>query len=163
MCMKLLFCRQALPSVVLAVRQCQEITRWDVVHLTIMFSCSRYFVPNPSLAAEKAKAKQASKEGKAPAAEAADVPKELELLKGITGYAQPGVLMALMGGSGAAGPVHGLEAPHLQLPCVLLLLPVYSCGWGHGAMAKNIMRCRRLVIQCSQPSIVCLVYIWLRW
>ena len=29
-----------------------------------------------------------------------DVPKELTLLKGITGYAEPGMLMALMGGSG---------------------------------------------------------------
>jgi ABC-type histidine transport system ATPase subunit len=30
-----------------------------------------------------------------------DPPKELELLKGISGYAVPGKLMALMGGSGA--------------------------------------------------------------
>ncbi len=29
------------------------------------------------------------------------MPEQLELLKGITGFAQPGVLMALMGGSGA--------------------------------------------------------------
>jgi ABC-type multidrug transport system ATPase subunit len=31
----------------------------------------------------------------------ADTPKELELLKGITGFAEPGKLTALMGGSGA--------------------------------------------------------------
>ena len=31
----------------------------------------------------------------------ADAPKDLELLKGITGWAQPGQLTALMGGSGA--------------------------------------------------------------
>ena len=42
----------------------------------------RYFVPNPSFGRP-------------------DAPKDLELLKGITGWAQPGQLTALMGGSGA--------------------------------------------------------------
>ena len=44
---------------------------------------TRYFVPNPSY-----------KSG-------SDMPERLELLKGITGYAEPGKLTALMGGSGA--------------------------------------------------------------
>lgn len=44
----------------------------------------RYFVPNPSY-----------KNGKD------DIPEKLELLKGITGFAEPGTLTALMGGSGA--------------------------------------------------------------
>lgn len=35
------------------------------------------------------------------AAAAAEVPRELELLKGVSGFAVPGKLMALMGGSGA--------------------------------------------------------------
>jgi ABC-type multidrug transport system ATPase subunit len=51
----------------------------------------RYFVPNPAAAVQK------KKDG----ASGDDVPKELELLKGITAFAEPGVLMALMGGSGA--------------------------------------------------------------
>ena len=46
----------------------------------------RYFVPNPSFGVKGAPA---------------DAPKDLELLKGITGWAQPGQLTALMGGSGA--------------------------------------------------------------
>lgn len=46
----------------------------------------RYFVDAPS----KAKSDNQSKEN----------PAKLELLKGITGYAAPGVLTALMGGSG---------------------------------------------------------------
>jgi ABC-type multidrug transport system ATPase subunit len=46
----------------------------------------RYFVPNPSFGLKGSPA---------------DTPKELELLKGITGFAEPGKLTALMGGSGA--------------------------------------------------------------
>lgn len=75
----------------------------------------RYFVPNPSY-----------KSG-------SDMPERLELLKGITGYAEPGQLTALMGGSGAgkttlmvregwgAGHVHGeggLGARSRDLPLV---------------------------------------------
>mmetsp|Transcript_17709 Transcript_17709/g.49550 ORF Transcript_17709/g.49550 Transcript_17709/m.49550 type:complete len:1558 (-) Transcript_17709:317-4990(-) len=51
--------------------------------LTLVWKDLHYFVPFPK--------------GK----DAKDTPKELELLKGITGYAQPGTLTALMGGSGA--------------------------------------------------------------
>lgn len=63
----------------------------DVGHMkftpiTLVWQDLHYFVTNP-----KAKAKDAP----------ADLPKELELLKGVTGYCKPGVLMALMGGSGA--------------------------------------------------------------
>ncbi|KAG1677137.1 hypothetical protein FOA52_000943 [Chlamydomonas sp. UWO 241] len=49
--------------------------------ITLVWQNLQYFVPNPS---------------KTP-----DAPAELELLKGITGWAKPGELTALMGGSGA--------------------------------------------------------------
>jgi ABC-type multidrug transport system ATPase subunit len=52
--------------------------------LTLLWKDIHYFVPFP-------KGKDAP----------ADTPKELELLKGITGYSRPGTLTALMGGSGA--------------------------------------------------------------
>ena len=43
---------------------------------------------------------------------------ELELLKGLTGYAEPGVLTALMGGSGAGKTTlmvrHTPTLPHLH-------------------------------------------------
>jgi hypothetical protein len=45
-------------------------------------------------------ADQPSAAGAAGEQHAEDVPKELMLLKGVTGYAEPGILMALMGGSG---------------------------------------------------------------
>lgn len=81
----------------------------------------RYYVPNPAYNAgccgrppkPAAKAAGAGKpgpdvesgDGAAAAAagtfEPLEVPAKLELLKGITGYAVPGELMALMGGSGA--------------------------------------------------------------
>ncbi len=54
---------------------------------------TRYFVPNPSF-----KGKGDDK-----------VPETLELLKGITGYAEPGYLTALMGGSGE-GMKPGVQA-----------------------------------------------------
>lgn len=60
--------------------------------LALLLSLCRYYVPNPAAAGQKKKKKGGPVD---------DVPKELELLKGITGYAEPGVLMALMGGSGA--------------------------------------------------------------
>ncbi|KAG1677139.1 hypothetical protein FOA52_000945 [Chlamydomonas sp. UWO 241] len=51
--------------------------------ITLVWQNLQYFVPNPSV-------------GKTP-----DAPAELELLKSITGWAKPGELTALMGGSGA--------------------------------------------------------------
>lgn len=53
--------------------------------ITLVWRDLRYFVPNPSY---NSKTKD-------------DTPEKLELLKGITGYAEPGQLTALMGGSGA--------------------------------------------------------------
>lgn len=39
-----------------------------------------------------------------------DVPRELQLLKGVSGFAVPGKLMALMGGSGAGEWCHGIRS-----------------------------------------------------
>lgn len=78
----------------------------------------RYTVPNPAYSKSAAKqsaaaAAQAGKEGSTKGDLEKAVPphhaptknlaaqEKLELLKGITGYNEPGVLMALMGGSGA--------------------------------------------------------------
>jgi hypothetical protein len=47
------------------------------------------------------------------AAAAADLPRELELLKGVSGHAVPGKLMALMGGSGAG------EGGQLSTACIV--------------------------------------------
>eukprot|EP00877_Chromochloris_zofingiensis_P010755 jgi/Chrzof1/5933/Cz16g21030.t1 len=89
--------------------------------ITLVFRDLRYYVPNPAYNAgccgrppkPAAKAAGAGKpgpdvesgDGAAAAAagtfEPLEVPAKLELLKGITGYAVPGELMALMGGSGA--------------------------------------------------------------
>lgn len=85
----------------------------------------RYYVPNPSYKGKRAAKKAASKaqgDVEAPAAAAA-APKgiesepELELLKGITGYAQPTVLMALMGGSGAGGAACSCWCHHVGTQC----------------------------------------------
>ncbi|GAX75668.1 hypothetical protein CEUSTIGMA_g3111.t1 [Chlamydomonas eustigma] len=54
--------------------------------VTVVWKNLQYFVPNPSFGLKGSPA---------------DTPKELELLKGITGFAEPGKLTALMGGSGA--------------------------------------------------------------
>ncbi|GAX73712.1 hypothetical protein CEUSTIGMA_g1165.t1 [Chlamydomonas eustigma] len=51
--------------------------------VTLVWRDLRYFVPNPSFGKDSG------------------APSELELLKGITGFAEPGQLTALMGGSGA--------------------------------------------------------------
>ncbi|KAG2487630.1 hypothetical protein HYH03_013769 [Edaphochlamys debaryana] len=55
--------------------------------ITLVFQDLRYFVPHPS-AGQKAD-------------DGSTVPPTLELLKGITGYSEPGSMTALMGGSGA--------------------------------------------------------------
>jgi ABC-type microcin C transport system duplicated ATPase subunit YejF len=49
------------------------------------------------------------------AAAGGGVPKELELLKGVSGFAVPGNLMALMGGSGAGEGLWHLAVLALQL------------------------------------------------
>ncbi|MEW5311977.1 MAG: hypothetical protein WDW38_003643 [Sanguina aurantia] len=68
--------------------------------VTLVFQDLRYFVPNPSYKGKSAAAKPAkADEESGPGPE--EVPAELELLKGITGFAEPCMLMALMGGSGA--------------------------------------------------------------
>jgi hypothetical protein len=91
----------------------------------------RYYVPNPSFKGKRAAKKAASKaqgDVEAPAAAAA-APKgiesepELELLKGITGYAQPTVLMALMGGSGAGGGACSCWCHHVGTHCPTLSCP----------------------------------------
>lgn len=51
--------------------------------ITLVWQHLQYFVPNPAADGKK------------------ETPAELELLKGITGWAKPGELTALMGGSGA--------------------------------------------------------------
>ncbi len=61
----------------------------------------RYFVPNPSFQSKS----------KTP-----DVPDKLELLKGISGYAEPGQLTALMVGAPAASPVAVLRLRLLLSP-----------------------------------------------
>ena len=66
-------------------------------------------MPNPNFGKKPAKPKGQANPLAAGGAAAAppaapqpvEVPKKLELLKGITGYAEPGQLTALMGGSGA--------------------------------------------------------------
>lgn len=55
-------------------------------------------MPNPSFKGHAPKLSKADEESGAGAEE---IPAELELLKGITGFAEPCMLMALMGGSGA--------------------------------------------------------------
>jgi len=72
-----------------------------------------------------------------------EVPKELELLKGVSGFAVPGKLMALMGGSGAG------ETPNLPLT---LLQTCWQCTSLSGTLVQapssllsHALRC------CQQP------------
>ncbi len=108
-----------------------EPTFWPLLFPRIpSLSPRRYFVPNPSYS-ESRKARsnkqQQQQQPALPAGAAADPkaagaappatgsttpaasspPRELELLKGITGFTQPGSMTALMGGSGAGGRVPG--------------------------------------------------------
>ena len=63
--------------------------------LTLIFRDLRYFVPAPKGAVpKKASAAQPQQKGDKGG------PPQLELLKSLTGFAAPGVLTALMGGSG---------------------------------------------------------------
>lgn len=65
-------------------------------------------------------------------------PKELELLKGVSGFAVPGKLMALMGGSGAGESSccfkvlrslswRARQCPTQRLPSLPLMSPILSC------------------------------------
>lgn len=63
--------------------------------LTLIFRDLRYFVPAPKSTVQNSTAKG---DGGGDAKERA--PERLELLKSLTGYAAPGILTALMGGSG---------------------------------------------------------------
>ena len=63
--------------------------------ITLIFRNLRYYVPLP-----KGMPVPQTGQGSAPAAPASAKGPQLELLKGLTGYAAPGVLTALMGGSG---------------------------------------------------------------
>lgn len=63
---------------------------------------------------------------KAAAAAASEAPRELELLKGVSGFAVPGKLMALMGGSGA-GESQAMIVTGSFLHCTAL---VVLCSYG---------------------------------
>ncbi|KXZ56523.1 hypothetical protein GPECTOR_1g47 [Gonium pectorale] len=67
--------------------------------ITLVFQDLRYFVPNPAKAQSKDKGKGKGAGGVGGVDPA--IPDRLELLKGITGFAAPGSMTALMGGSGA--------------------------------------------------------------
>lgn len=79
--------------------------------ITLIFRDIRYFVPMPA----------AAKKGLSPEQRKG----QLELLKGISGFVAPGVLTALMGGSGAGkvapSPLSLLPLPALSLPYPYLL------------------------------------------
>ena len=67
--------------------------------ITLVLKDISYSVPNPSYS--KSAAKAARKEGLSDAELPHEAKETLDLLQGLTGYAEPGVLTALMGGSGA--------------------------------------------------------------
>ncbi len=84
-----------------------------------------------------------------------DVPKDLELLKGITGWAEPGQLTALMGGSGAGvnrvcGPrcgAHVRKGHHRLRPSLASSLP----SWGAPEQVRDKVYtwCAALVLRVS--------------
>ena len=110
--------------------------------LTLIFRNLRYFVPAPKGSALSAgKDKQAGSEGSSKDKGLA----QLELLKSLTGYAAPGVLTALMGGSG-------------QPACKLYLkgLPDLQAGTGY-AVLHSVMLVSHILgmLALLCPSIGC--------
>lgn len=108
-------CRHAMsPAYIYIHAICVGPTQPNTKHQTP--NTRRYFVPNPSYKGKSAAAKPAkADEESGPGPE--EVPAELELLKGITGFAEPCMLMALMGGSGAGGQPGSFFAYCLKPAC----------------------------------------------